>query len=114
MLADCRQTSLHIFSNFWRRTQATSVRTPLLAISTAYRRKDTLIAMAKARSEKKRSAQKSEKQKQKIMEVTDKAKHGRAFNETGTARPPTELVLQSCSAVGCCVVTCFNLSSHLF
>ena len=53
----------------------------LLAISTAYGRKVTLMAMAKARSGKNDLSN----CKILIINAPHNAKHGRAFNETGTA-----------------------------
>ena len=49
-----------------------------------------------------------------ITNATHNTKHGRTLNETGTARPPTELAPQSGTVEGCCSVSCFNLPSYLF
>ena len=48
-------------------------------------RKGTLVAMAKARSEKKKISTKAPKTKFLESNAMHKAKHGRAFNQTGTA-----------------------------
>ena len=79
-----------------------------------YWRKGTVVAMTKVRWEENTIGPKARKTKILITSATHNTKHEQTFNETATARPPTELAPQSGTVVGCCAVSCFGLPRYLF